>query len=112
VVASNDNGAADGKNALINYTVPVGTGGQYTVRVRGSQTGEYTIAVTGATATASAGSSALSSQAIADSSLLTLSTSSALNGSAAFIQQSWVKDYVATTADVTADDEELLIQLV
>lgn len=29
----------------------------------------------------------------------------------AYVQQSWVKGYVATTADVTAEDEELLIQL-
>jgi hypothetical protein len=32
--------------------------------------------------------------------------------SLAYVQRSWVKDYVAPTADVTADDEELLIQLV
>ena len=30
----------------------------------------------------------------------------------AYVQKSWVKDFVAPTADVTADDEELLIQLV
>ena len=32
--------------------------------------------------------------------------------SVAYVQRSWVKDFVARTADVTADDEELLIQLV
>jgi uncharacterized protein YjiK len=30
----------------------------------------------------------------------------------AYVQKSWVKDFVAPTADVKADDEELLIQLV
>ena len=34
------------------------------------------------------------------------------NYSLAYVQQSWVKDFVTTTADTTADDEELLIQLV
>ena len=28
------------------------------------------------------------------------------------VQQSWVKNYVTPTADLTANDEELLIQLV
>lgn len=32
--------------------------------------------------------------------------------SAAYAQRSWVKDFVATPTDVTADDEKLLIQLV
>lgn len=32
--------------------------------------------------------------------------------SLAYVQQSWVKDFVAPTTNVTADDEELLIQLV
>jgi len=31
--------------------------------------------------------------------------------SAAYAQQSWVKDFVAPTVDLTANDEELLIQL-
>ena len=31
--------------------------------------------------------------------------------SLAYVQRSWVKDFVTTTADTTADDEELLIQL-
>ena len=33
------------------------------------------------------------------------------DGSLAFVQQSWVVDYVAPTADLTANDEELIIQL-
>jgi len=31
--------------------------------------------------------------------------------SVTYAQRSWVKDFVAPTADVTADDEQLLIQL-
>ena len=112
VVAINDNGAADGKNALINYTVPVGASGQYTVRLRGSQTGEYTLAVTGATGIAPA-SSVGTATLTAEVSLSTTSPSSpSFDGSLAYVQQSWVKNYVAPTADTTADDEELLIQLV
>lgn len=112
VVASNDNGAADGKNALINYTVPVGAGGEYTVRVHGSQTGEYTLAVTGATGVASASADAIVT--LADEvSLSSASTpSSSFDGSLAFVQRSWVKDFVApTAAGGLEEDEELLIQL-
>lgn len=31
--------------------------------------------------------------------------------STAYVQQSWVKNFVAPTANTIADDEELLIQL-
>ena len=112
VVASNDNGAFDGKNALINYTVPVGAGGEYTFRVHGSQTGEYTVAVTGATGVTSA-STADTETLVADVSVSTTSTStSAFDGSLAYVQQSWVKDFVTTAAaDALDEDEELLIAL-
>jgi hypothetical protein len=111
LVASNDNGAPDGKNALINYTVPVGAGGQYTVRVHGSQTGEYTLAVTGATGIASASTAGTATLA-ADVSVSTTSTSSSsFDGSLAYIQRSWVKDFVAGDVSVAdaSDEEELLI---
>lgn len=51
LVAVNDNGAADGRNAQLSYTVPEGAGGLYRVAVRGvsGSRGEYTLAVEGAT---------------------------------------------------------------
>ncbi|MFN0050943.1 MAG: hypothetical protein ACKV0T_02055, partial [Planctomycetales bacterium] len=50
LVASDANGAGDGRNALIDYTVPAGAGGLYNVGVRAATTrGEYTLSVTGAT---------------------------------------------------------------
>ena len=50
-VATNDNSAGDGRNAFINYTVPVGSSGTYRMVIRGADTnvGEYTLAVSGAT---------------------------------------------------------------
>ena len=52
IVASNDNAAADGKNALLNYTVPAGKAGEYLAAITGSNgtTGEYVLAVAGQTA--------------------------------------------------------------
>ncbi len=51
LVATNDNGAADGRNAVITYTVPAGGGGLYRAVVRGAGTdgGVYTLSVAGAT---------------------------------------------------------------
>ena len=49
LVASNDNGAPDGRNALINYTVPAGAAGDYRVRVSpAAGSGDYTLQVQGA----------------------------------------------------------------
>ena len=49
LVASNDNGAADGRNALLNY-VPLVTG-TYTVHVKAaSGSGEYILSISGLTA--------------------------------------------------------------
>ncbi|MCO6456304.1 MAG: pre-peptidase C-terminal domain-containing protein [Pirellulaceae bacterium] len=43
-VASDDNGALDGRNATLSYVVPAGQGGTYTVRVFAvSGTGEYVL---------------------------------------------------------------------
>ena len=50
LVASDDNGVGDGRNASIAYTVPVGAGGNYFVRVSGvSGSGDYLVRVAGAT---------------------------------------------------------------
>ena len=51
LLASDDNGAADGKNAVLSHTAP--TTGLYRARVRGMNrtTGEYVLTVTGATGT-------------------------------------------------------------
>src|SRR5262249_13232267 len=43
-ITSNDNGAADGRNARIAYTVPAGAGGIYTVRLDGTGSGDFTLA--------------------------------------------------------------------
>ena len=112
LVASNDNGAADGKNALLNFTVPIGGAGTYTIRVKGLGAGEYTVAVTGATGIASASTTGTATLT-ADVSLSATSTSSSpFDGSLAYVQQSWVKDFVATTDVGTLnDEEELLISL-
>jgi hypothetical protein len=52
-VAEDDNGAPDGRNAELVYTVPTGAGGAYLVRVSGVSLAfdpsEYTLRVTGAT---------------------------------------------------------------
>jgi hypothetical protein len=56
VVATNDNGAADGLNATLNYKVPKGKGGNYYIEVAASPltatptTGEYILTVKGNTA--------------------------------------------------------------
>jgi subtilisin family serine protease len=53
LVASDDNSAPDGRNALLTYTVPAGAGGLYFIQVQPSPltdsptTGEYTLMVTG-----------------------------------------------------------------
>jgi len=48
LVASDDNGAADGRNVLLNYTAPLT--GNYTIRVRAAaSSGEYMLKVEGAT---------------------------------------------------------------
>jgi methionine-rich copper-binding protein CopC len=51
LVAQNDNGADDGHNARIAYTVPSESGGTYEVRVRAASgheaTGDYVLRVTG-----------------------------------------------------------------
>jgi hypothetical protein len=110
VVASNDNGAPDGKNALINYTVPNSAGGQYTVRVRGGETGEYTLAVTGATGTASTSSENGLSVETAGTSLAT--GDSGLSSGLAYVQSSWIKDFVTNPSAVEpTDEEELVIEL-
>jgi hypothetical protein len=112
VVASNDNGAPDGKNALINYTVPVGAGGQYTIRVRGLQSGEYTVSVTGATGTVSASTAGSVSVELAAASPTTADTG--LSSGLAYVQQSWVQDFVSadSIASTTSnEEEELLIAL-
>ena len=50
LLATNDNGAADGRNALLTYTVPAGAGGVYRAIVRGGQDpGEYVLRIEGAT---------------------------------------------------------------
>jgi hypothetical protein len=54
LVASNSNGATDGRNALINYAVPTGASGSYLVRVnRFAGSGDYTLEVEGATGSVS-----------------------------------------------------------
>jgi hypothetical protein len=112
VVASNDNGAADGKNALINYTVPVGAVGAYTIRVRGLQAGEYTVSVTGATGTASAGTTGTLSADLEAAS--TVTSDSGLSSGLVYVQQAWVQDFVSAdpiTSTTSAEEEELLIAL-
>jgi streptogramin lyase len=53
LVASNDNGAADGRNALLQYTIPTGSGGTYVAEVVASPltpaptAGEYTLSISG-----------------------------------------------------------------
>jgi hypothetical protein len=121
VVAANDNGAPDGKNALLNYTVPVGGVGQYTVRVHGLHTGEYTLAVTGATGAASLSSTPTtsttdSSQAVLDTTRTTTTgTDVGLSEALAYVQASWLTNFVtngAASSTSTQDDEEdLLIAL-
>jgi hypothetical protein len=110
LIAFNLNGAADGHNAVIVATVT--TTGQYKIAVLPTAgAGDYTVRVTRASGIASA-SAAGAAPLAADVSLSTTSTSSSsFDGSLAYVQQSWVKDFVAPPADVTADDEELLIQL-
>ena len=50
LVASNNNGAGDGRNAPINYTVPTGGGGRYVVRVAPvTGAGAFTLQIGGAT---------------------------------------------------------------
>jgi hypothetical protein len=55
LVASDDNSAPDGRNALLNYTVPAGHQGTYSVQVMASPltatptAGEYVLSVQGAT---------------------------------------------------------------
>ncbi|MEZ6132743.1 MAG: CARDB domain-containing protein [Planctomycetaceae bacterium] len=50
LVAQDNNGAADLKNAMLSYTVPVGSGGTYFVGVNGaSGKGEYSVRVSGST---------------------------------------------------------------
>jgi hypothetical protein len=52
LVASNDNGAADGRNAALNYAVPLDAGGTYRIRVGVTAgAGDYTLQVQGATGT-------------------------------------------------------------
>ena len=49
-VASNDNGAVDGRNARLEYSIPVDAGGAYRTVVRAtSSAGNYHVAVSGAT---------------------------------------------------------------
>src|SRR5262249_42287257 len=52
LVATNDNGAGDGRNALVSYTVPAGAGGTYRVVVpaAANTSGECPVAVSGAAA--------------------------------------------------------------
>jgi ELWxxDGT repeat protein len=50
LVAANDNGAADGRNAVLNYAVP--STGEYTVRIAGGVGGEYVLQTSGATGAA------------------------------------------------------------
>ncbi|MAE61173.1 MAG: hypothetical protein CMJ49_07435, partial [Planctomycetaceae bacterium] len=52
VVALDNDGAADLRNAVINYIVPVSEAGTYTVLVAGANRGEYTLSVTGNTGAA------------------------------------------------------------
>ncbi|MFN0053205.1 MAG: CARDB domain-containing protein [Planctomycetales bacterium] len=49
VVASDESSAGDGRNAQVSYVVPTGGAGLYTVLVRSTLTGEYTLTVNGAT---------------------------------------------------------------
>ena len=49
LMASDADSADDGKNAVIAFTIPTGEAGVYTVRVRGVNSGEYTLAISGAT---------------------------------------------------------------
>ncbi len=49
LIASDDNSASDGRNALLTYTVPSDAAGIYRVLIRGvASRGEYTLSVTGA----------------------------------------------------------------
>ena len=52
LVATDDNGAADGRNVQLSYTVPVGGGGTYRAVVRPATdtSGDYTLRIQGATA--------------------------------------------------------------
>ncbi|WP_182867972.1 carboxypeptidase regulatory-like domain-containing protein [Rhodopirellula sp. JC639] len=53
MVATDDNGDTDGRNAVIQYTVPVGSAGTYRLATRAhSGIGEYTVSIQGATGTA------------------------------------------------------------
>jgi hypothetical protein len=48
IIGSDTNGAADGRNALLTYNVPIDAGGQYRVRVGGTNSfGSYTLDVNG-----------------------------------------------------------------
>ncbi|MEW5770787.1 MAG: Ig-like domain-containing protein [Pseudomonadota bacterium] len=50
LVASNDNGASDGRNALLNYTVQAGEAGQFRIRISAvSGGGDYSLDIQGAT---------------------------------------------------------------
>ena len=91
--------------------MPVGAGRQYTVRVRGSQIGEYTLAVTGATGIASASTAGTVSLAAAVST--TSTSSSSFDGSLVYVQRSWLQNYVADRVRLAdaSDEEELLIAL-
>ena len=52
LVASDNNGAVDGRNALLNYTIPAGQGGTYRVVVNGvASAGAYVLQVSGASTT-------------------------------------------------------------
>ncbi|MEZ6062667.1 MAG: CARDB domain-containing protein [Planctomycetaceae bacterium] len=51
-VAFDDNSGGDGRNSLINYTVPASEGGTYRAVVQGTGSGDYTLSVVGATAAA------------------------------------------------------------
>ena len=70
LVASNDNGSADGRNASLKYKVPVGAGGTYYVEVSASPLtaaptrGEYVLMIKGDSAPA-AGHSASAAVAVA-----------------------------------------------
>lgn len=54
IVGIDDNSAVDGRNARIQYTVPAGGDGLYTLDVAGNHRGSYIVQVTGATGTVDA----------------------------------------------------------
>ncbi|MBH0199685.1 MAG: PKD domain-containing protein [Nitrospira sp.] len=120
VVASNDNGAPDGKNALMSYTVPVGSAGTYTIRVKGLEVGEYTVSVIGAAGSATVSAettptATISSAIVVDTTMsysdTTTTADSTMDLSLAYVQRSWLKDFVAGAQVVDEDEEDLLIAL-